>query len=109
MLENVDTNTYGDKKADHVIRYRVNHIIDSFFKDETVTVQAQMLKSLLTSKKLKEATTLLGIRKSTKDKKMDNVIQNISSALNPIGRSRKKSDLDARRSIQMVVVSSITK
>ena len=53
MLENVDTHTHGDKKVDHVIWYRVNHIISSFFKDETVAVQAQMLKSLLTSKKLK--------------------------------------------------------
>jgi hypothetical protein len=61
-------------------------------------------------KKLKEATTLLGIRKSTKDKKVkENVIQNINSALKSIGRSRKKSDLDARREIQMAVVSSSTK
>ena len=55
------------KKAEHVIRYRFKHIIDSFIKDETVAVQAQMLRSLLTSNKLKEAMTLLGIRKSTKD------------------------------------------
>ena len=41
------------KKADDVIRYRVYCIIDSFFKDETVAVEAQMLKILLTSKKLK--------------------------------------------------------
>ena len=53
---------------------------------------------------------LLGIRKSKKDKKMkENVIQNINSTLKPIGRSRKKSDLDARRAIQMAVVSSSTK
>ena len=32
-------------------------------------VQAQMLKGLLLLRKLKEATTLLGIRKSTKHKK----------------------------------------
>ena len=67
MLKNVDTQTYRDKKVDHVIWYRVNHIIDSFFKDETMVVQAQMLKNLLSSKKLKEAMPLLGIRKSTKD------------------------------------------
>ena len=54
--------------------------------------------------------TLLGIRKSTKDKKMmENVIQNINSDLKSIGRSRKKSDLDTRRPIQMAVVSSSTK
>ena len=39
----------------------------------------------------------------------ENVIQNINSALNSIGRSRKKSDLDAHREIRMVVVSSSTK
>ena len=61
MLENVDTHTYGDKKVDHVICYHFYRIIDSFFKDENVPVQAQLLKSLLTSKKLKEDTTLLGI------------------------------------------------
>ena len=54
--------------------------------------------------------TLLGIKKSTKDKKLkENVIQNINSALNSIGRSRKKSDLDAYREIKMAVVSSSTK
>ena len=36
MLENVDTDTYGDKKSDHVIWYRVKCIIDMFFKDENV-------------------------------------------------------------------------
>ena len=61
MLENVDTHTYGDKRANHVIRYCVKHIFDTYFIKENVTVQAQ--------RKLKEATTLLGIRKSTKDKK----------------------------------------
>ena len=39
----------------------------------------------------------------------ENVIQNINSALKSIGRSRKKSDLYARREIQMVVVSSSAK
>ena len=110
MLENVDTDIYGDKKADHVIQYRAKLIMDRFFKDEGVTVQAQILRGLLTSKKLKEATTLLGIRKSSKDKKVkENVIQNISSALKSIGRSRKKSDIDTRRAIQMAVVSSSAK
>ena len=69
MLENVDTHTYGDKKPDHVIRYRVNYIFEKYFLNERVTVQAQMLKGLLSLRKLKEATTLFGIRKSTKDKK----------------------------------------
>ena len=89
MLENVDTHTYGDKKDDHYIRYHVNHIFDKYFIKEKVTVQAQMLKGLLSLRKLKEATTLLGIRKSTEDKKIkENVIQNINSAINSIGRSR---------------------
>ena len=46
MLKNVDTNTYGYKKVDHVIRYRVKCIIDMFFKDENVAVQAQILRTL---------------------------------------------------------------
>ena len=67
MLENVDTTIYGDKKSDHVIGYHVKRIIDMFLKDENVAVQAQILRSLLTSNKLKEDMTLLGIQKSTKD------------------------------------------
>ena len=39
----------------------------------------------------------------------ENVIQIIKSTLNSIGISRKKSDLDARREIQMEMVSSSTK
>ena len=58
-------------KSISMMRYRVKRIIDLLFKEETVAVQAQMLKSLLTSRKLKEATTLLGIRKSTKDKESE--------------------------------------
>ena len=69
MLENFDTHTYGDKRADHYIRYRVNRIFETYFIKEQVTVQAQMLKGILSLRKLKEATTLLGIQKSTKDKK----------------------------------------
>ena len=69
MLENVDTHTYGDKRVDHYIRYRVNRIFDTYFIKENVTVQAQMLKGILSLRELKEASTLLGIRKSTKDNK----------------------------------------
>ena len=39
----------------------------------------------------------------------ENVIQNINSALKSIRRSRKKSDLDAHKEIQMEMVSSSTK
>ena len=69
MLENVDTHTYGDKRVDHVIIYHVKHIFDTYFIKENVTVQAQMLKGLLSLRKLKESKALLDIRKSTKDKK----------------------------------------
>ena len=69
MLENVDTHTYGDKRVDHVIRYHVKIIFDTYFIKENVAVQAQLLKGLLSLRKLKEATTLLGIQKSSKDKK----------------------------------------
>ena len=67
MLENIDTKTYGDKRADHIIRYLVNRIFDTYFIKENVKFQAQMLKGLLSLRKLKESMTLLGIRKSTKD------------------------------------------
>ena len=81
-----------------------------YFIKENVTVEAQMLKGLLSIRKLKEATTLLGIRKSTKDKKMkENVIQNISSAINSIRRSRQKNVSIVRRGIHMAVVSSSIK
>ena len=91
MLENVDTHAYGDKRADHVIQYHVKHSFDTYSIKENMTVQAQMLKGLLSLRKLKEAMTLLGIRKSAKDKKMkENVIQNINSAINSIRRSRHK-------------------
>ena len=44
MLENVDTQTYGDKRVDHVIRDRVKCIFDMYFIKENVAIQAQMLK-----------------------------------------------------------------
>ena len=81
-----------------------------YFIKEQVTVQVQMLKGLLSLRKLKEATTLLGIRKSTKDKKMkENAIQNISSTINSIKRSRDKNVSIVCRGIHMAMVSSSTK
>lgn len=68
-VKNLDADIYGDKKANHVIGYHVNVIIDKFFKDESVTFQAQILRGHLTSRKLKYASTLLGISKSTKVKR----------------------------------------
>jgi hypothetical protein len=43
---------------------------NTYFKDESVIAQAQLLLSLLKSRKLKEATSLLGIQKSKKDTKV---------------------------------------
>lgn len=101
---------WREKKPDYVIRYHVKVIIDKFFEDESVTYQGQILRGLLTSKELKDATTLLGILKSTKDKKVkENVIQNINSALKKIGISRKKNVVNACRAIQMTVALSSTK
>jgi hypothetical protein len=80
ILENVDTDKFGKKKAKHYIRYRTKNMYNTFFKDESVTVQAQLLLCLMKSRKLKEATSLLGIQKSTKDTKVkQNVFNNITS------------------------------
>jgi hypothetical protein len=79
---------------------------NTFFKDESVTVQAQLLLCLINSRKLKEATSLLGIQKSTKDTKVKhNVFDNITSVLKAFEKSRKKDVSVARRVIQTIVVS----
>jgi ABC-type ATPase with predicted acetyltransferase domain len=107
MLENVDTEKFGDKKPDHVIRYRVEMIYDKYFKNESVATQAQILRGLIRSKKLKEATSLLGIQKMTKDRKVkQSVFENITDALKSFGKSRKKDVSVARRVIQTTIVSS---
>jgi hypothetical protein len=88
ILENVDTDKFGKKKAKHYIRYRTKNMYNTFFKDESVTVQAQLLLCLMKSRKLKEATSLLGIQKSTKDTKVkQNVFNNITSVLKAFGKS----------------------
>ena len=82
---------FGEKKPDHIIRYHVKNMYNTFFKDESTTTQAQLLRGPIRSKKLKEATSLLGIQKSTKDTKVkQNVFENITSALKYFGKSRKK-------------------
>jgi len=43
VSKNAETNIYGDKNADHVIRYHVKVIIEKFFKDESLAFQAQSL------------------------------------------------------------------
>jgi ABC-type ATPase with predicted acetyltransferase domain len=80
---------------------------NTFFKDESVTVQAQLLLCLMKSRKLKESTSLLGIQKSTKDTKVtQNVFKNITSVLKAFGKSRKEDVRVAHRVIQTIVVSS---
>ena len=107
MLENVDTDKFGKKKVNHYIIYRVTNMYNIFFKDESVTIEAQLLLCLMKSRKLKEATSLLGIQKSTKDTKVkQNVFDNITSVLKYFGKSRKEDDRVARKAIQTTVVSS---
>ena len=85
----------------------MQNIYNTYFKDESVTTQAQLLLSLLKSTKLKEATSLLGIQKSTKDTKVQqNVFNNITGLLKDFGKSRKKDVSVARRVIQKTFVSS---
>jgi hypothetical protein len=80
---------------------------NTFFKDESVTIQAQLFLCLIKSRKLKEATSLLGIQKSTKYTKVKhNVFYNIANALKSFGKSRKKYVNVACRVIQTTVVSS---
>ena len=109
MLENINTNKFGEKKATHVIRYRVDQIYEKFFKNELVETQAQLLKGLITYKKLKEATKLLDIKKLTNEKKMNkNVIENIASAIKSMGKSRKKDICDAHKALTTTIVSNTT-
>jgi hypothetical protein len=106
ILENVDTDKFGKKRAKHYIRYRTKNIYNTYFKDESVTAQAQLLLSLLKSRKLKEATSLLGIQKSTKDTKVQqNVFNNISGLLKVFGKSRKENIRVARKTLQTTIVS----
>ena len=75
-----------------------------------MVTQAQILKGLIMSKKLKESTSLLGIKKSTKDAKVKrHVFGNVANALKSFGKSRKGIHRIARRAIQTSIVSSSTK
>jgi hypothetical protein len=74
-----------------------------------VATQAQILKGLTTSKNLKEATSLLGIKKSTKDAKVKlNVFEKVANALKYFGKFIKGIDRIAHREMQTSVVSSTT-
>jgi hypothetical protein len=91
ILKNVDTDKFGKKKDKNYIIYQTKNMYNTFFKDESLTVQAQILLCLLKSRKLKEATSLLGIQKSTKDTKVKHdVFENITSVLKYFGKYRKK-------------------
>jgi hypothetical protein len=91
ILENIDTDKFGKKEAKHYIRYRTKNIYNTVFKDESIIVQDQILLCLIKSRNLKEATSLLGIQKSTKDTKVkQNVLDNLTSVLKDFGKSRKK-------------------
>jgi predicted DNA-binding transcriptional regulator AlpA len=80
---------------------------NTFFKDESVTIQTQLLLCLIKSRKLKEATSLLGIQKSTKYTKVKhNVFDNMTSVLKSFGKSLKKDVSVAHRVIQTTIVSS---
>ena len=82
---------------------------EQFMEKESVATQAQILRCLLVSKKLREAWSLLGIQKKTKDSKVkQNVFENISNAIKTIGKSRKKDTSAARRIIQTTIISSST-
>ena len=75
-----------------------------------MATQAQNLRCLLVSKKLREAWSLLGIQKKTKDSKVkQNVFENIVDAIKNIGKSRKKDTSVARRIIQTTIISSSTR
>ena len=87
----------------------MKQIYESFFKDESIATQTQILKGLIKSKKLKEATSLLGIKKSTKDAKVKcNVFENVANALKYFGNSRKVTHRIARKEIKTSIISSIT-
>ena len=69
MLQNVDKEKFGNTKLDHIVRYRVEKMHEQFLEKQSVA-QAQILKCLLVSKKLREAWSLLGIQKETKYSKV---------------------------------------
>ena len=64
---------------------------EQFLEKESVAPQAQILRCLLVSKKLREAWSLLGIQNKTKYSNVkQNVFENIVDAIKTIGKSRKK-------------------
>ena len=110
MLQNVDKEKFGNTKPNHIVRYHAEKMHEQFLEKESVATQAQILRCLLVSKKLKEAWSLLGIQKKTKDSKVkQNVFENIANAIKTIGKSRKKDTSAACRIIQTTIISSSTR
>lgn len=59
--------------------------------------QAHILKGLITSMKLKETTSLLGMKKSKKDAKVKlDVFENVANALKSFGNYRRVTQRIAR-------------
>ena len=78
-------------KPDHIVRYHAEKMHEQFLEKESVATQAQILRCLLVSKKLREAWSFLGIQKKTKDSKVkQDVFENISNAIKTIGKSERK-------------------
>ena len=75
-----------------------------------MATQSQIFRCLLVSKKLREAWSLLGIKKKTNNSKVKkNVFKNIDNAIKMIGKSRKKDTIATRRIIQAMIISSSTR
>ena len=75
-----------------------------------MATQAQILRCLLVSKKLREACSLLGIQKETKDSKVKQIVfEYIANAIKTMGKSRKKDTSVERRIIQITSISSSTR
>ena len=110
ILLNVDREKSGNTKPYHIVWYRAEKMHEQFLEKESMATQAQILKCLLVSKKLREAWSLLGIQKKTKDSKVkQNVLKNIANAIKTIGKSRNKDTSVARRIIQTMIFSSSTR
>ena len=77
MLQNVYKEKIKNMKPYHIVRYHAEKMHEQFLEKESVATQAKILRCLLVSKKLKEAWSLLGIQKKTKDSKVNqNVFEN---------------------------------
>ena len=110
MLQNVDREKFRNTKPYHIVRYHAEKVHEQFLEKGSVATQDQILRCLLFSKKLREAWSLVGIQKKTKDSKVNqDVFKNIANAIKTIGKYRKKDTSAARRIIQTTIISSSTR